>query len=97
MTSHGRNERLFRNGQDRIVIPNKCEGSKIDFSFRSKGFLPEFTLSLAEGVEMTRRCFRCSRNHLTSIIFSLDQPSRPGEHLRWNRQADLLRRLEIYH
>ena len=29
MTSHGRNERLFRNGQDRIVIPNKCEGSKI--------------------------------------------------------------------
>jgi hypothetical protein len=32
-----------------------------------------------------------------SVLFSvlLDQPSRPGEHLRWNRHADLLRRLEI--
>ena len=27
--------------------------------------------------------------------FSLDQPTRPGEHLRRNRQADLLGRLEI--
>ena len=36
MTSHGPNGRLFRNGQDRIVIPNKCEGSKI-----SPGVYPE--------------------------------------------------------
>ena len=27
----------------------------------------------------------------------LDQPIRPGEHLRRNRQADLLRGLEINH
>src|SRR5262245_46486302 len=29
--------------------------------------------------------------------FSLDQSSRPGEHLRWNRHADLLRCLEVDH
>jgi len=32
-----------------------------------------------------------------SCLLSLDQLIRPGEHLRRNRQADLLRRLEIDH
>ena len=38
----------------RLVIPNECEGSKNDLSLWSRqGFLPEFTLSFAEGVETT--------------------------------------------
>jgi hypothetical protein len=37
-----------------IVIPSKCEGSKTDFSLRSKqGFLAEPALSIGEGLEMT--------------------------------------------
>ena len=32
-----------------------------------------------------------------SCLFSLDQPTSPGEHLRRDRQADLLRGLEINH
>src|SRR5262245_33832161 len=31
------------------------------------------------------------------LPLSFDQPIRPGEHLRWNRQTDLLSRFEIYH
>ena len=40
-----------------------------------------------------------STRHSTLDIcpFSLDQLVRPGEHLRRNRQADLLRRLQIDH
>jgi len=32
---------------------------------------------------------------VASCLFSLDQPTRPGEHLRRNRQADLLCRFQI--
>src|SRR5262245_23595605 len=34
-----------------------------------------------------------------SVLFSvlLDQPSRPGEHLRWNRHTNLLSSLQIDH
>src|SRR5262245_54013563 len=43
--------------------------------------------------------FPSSTRHssLDTHPFSLDQLGRPGEHLRRNRQTDLLRRLEIYH
>jgi hypothetical protein len=38
----------------RLVIPNECEGSKNDLSpWSRQGFLPEFTLSFAEGVDTT--------------------------------------------
>jgi hypothetical protein len=37
----------------------------------------------------------CSLHNLA--VASLDQPIRPDEHLRRNRQADLLGRLQIEH
>ena len=37
-----------------VVIPSECEGSRTDFSLRSKqGFLAARALSIAEGLEMT--------------------------------------------
>jgi len=32
---------------------------------------------------------------VASCLFLLDQPTRPGQHLRRNRQTDLLRRFQI--
>ena len=48
-------EKLCRNVQNtELSFPNECEGSKKDFSLRSKqGFLAESILSTVEGPERT--------------------------------------------
>ena len=56
------------------------------------------THSIAGKIGLMENCtFSSILASLLGFVPSLDQPIRPGEHLRWNRQTDLFRCLEIDH